>query len=167
MSTFTLTTSLLPDTYLVTESRPFDLLIFLWVNERQPRAFSLNVFRSNACVREKTVLIAALFFRSNFESTVECLALCNYETFITILQISSEDAAPSLYSKISCHIQYKSKRFKKCEVFLGYIKKLQNTVFDNPSDIHFVFCLNFQKTVHFFKSINLNALNLCALKLKN
>ena len=117
MSRFTLTTSLLSYTCLVVELRPFDLLMFLWVNKRQPGTFSLKVFRSNACAIRRTVLIATLFLRSNFENTVECLALRNSKTLITIIQISSEDAAPSLYSKISCHTQYKSKSFNKYAQF--------------------------------------------------
>ena len=36
----------------------------------------------------------------------------------------------------------------------------------SSTDIHLVLSLNFQKTVHFFKSLNLNDLNLYALKLK-
>ena len=42
-------------------------------------------------------------------------------------------------------------------------QKVQNTVFDHPSDILFALSLNFQKTLDFFLS---NALNLNALNLK-
>ena len=54
-------------------------------------------------------MIAALFFRSNFENAVECLALRNSKKLITITKISSEDAAPSYIQKFSVMHSIKAK----------------------------------------------------------
>ena len=50
--------------------------------------------------------------------------------------------------------------------FSWFIKKLQNTVFDHPSDIHFVLSLNFQKTVYFFQESKPQCLKLICLKVQ-
>ena len=108
MSGFTLTTSLRIRTWWPNR----DLSIYVC-------SFGGKVFRSNACAIGRTVLIAALFFRSNFENTVKSLALRNSKTLITMILISSAEAAPSLYSKTSSHTYYKSRSFSKCAIFLG------------------------------------------------
>ena len=51
-------------------------------------------------------------------------------------------------------------------IFLGYIKKLQETVFDHPSDIHFVLFLSFQRTVQFVQKPKPQCLKLICLKVK-
>ena len=65
-------------------------------------ALSLKVFQTNSYAKGRTSLTAALFFGSNFEKTVECFALGNYETLITVIPVLSEDEATSLYSKLPC-----------------------------------------------------------------